>query len=192
MHASLWFLLHSTFKQIGLGVWDYSEKIFKKLIAPNYLPSSAVSISEKLKPKFFCNKNTHHTSIGGLNMKHIKIWPTNLIPTLQKHITTKHSNIMIVIVMYIFSPTEWWMLQCCYFWRGMKTYFSSLLMMLISSQSKTCKWNVWTQLSKLFYGGGKGSLRTMCLQKKKTATCYFSWLCISDQIHLLACHKFHW
>ena len=32
----------------------------------------------------------------------------------------------------------------------------SLLMMLISSQSKTCKWNVWTQLSKLCYGGGGG------------------------------------
>lgn len=53
----------------------------------------------------------------------------------KKHITTKHSNIMNVAVMYIFS-TEWRMLECCYFWRGMKTYFSSLLMMLISSQAK--------------------------------------------------------
>lgn len=40
----------------------------------------------------------------GLNMKHMKISPTNLIPTLQKHITSKHSNIMNMVVMYIFSP----------------------------------------------------------------------------------------
>lgn len=35
----------------------------------------------------------------------------------------------------VFLAAEWWMKQRCYFWRGMKTYFSSLLMMLICSQS---------------------------------------------------------
>lgn len=100
----------------------------------------------------------------GLNMKHTKIRQTHLIPTLQKHITTKHSNIMNVVVMYILFSTEWQTLQWCYFWRGMKTYFSSLLMMLISSQSKTCKWNVWRQLSKLFYGGGKGAAQRVCIR----------------------------
>lgn len=120
----------------------------------------------------------------GLNMKHIKIWPTNSIPTLQKHITTKHSNIMNVVEMYIFFfPTERRMQQWCYFWRGMKTYFSSLLMMLISSQSKTCKWNVWTQLSKLYYGGGKGSLRTKCSQKRDSTQLVTS----PDFVSMLRC-----
>lgn len=124
-------------------------------------------MSEKLRPKV-CNKNTYHT--WGINMKNIFFLnQTDKINThlKKKHITTKHSNIMNVAVMYIFS-TEWRMLECCYFWRGMKTYFSSVLMMLISSQSKTCKWNVRTQLSKLFYGGGKGSLRTKCLKKRES------------------------
>lgn len=131
----------------------------------------------------------------GLNMKHIKIRPTNLIPTLQKHITTKHSNIMNVVVMYIFfPPTEWRMLQCCYFWRGMKTYFSSLLMMLISSQSKTCKWNVWTQLSKLFYGGGKGSLRTKCVHKRDSTQLVTSpdFESMFRSIYWLVTNYFHW
>lgn len=63
--------------------------------------------------------------------------PTNLIPTLQKHITSKHSSVMNVVVMsrFFFLAAEWWMQQPCYFWRGMKTHFSSLLMMLISSHS---------------------------------------------------------
>lgn len=125
----------------------------------------------------------------GLNMTHIRIWPTNVIPTLQKHITTKHSYIMNlpVNVQVFFHPsTERQMQQRCYFWRGMKTYFSSLLMMLISSQSKTCKWNVWTQLSKMFYGGGKSSLWTKCLQKRDSTqlvTC-------PDFLSMLRC--IHW
>lgn len=110
-----------------------------------------------------------HGEGGCLNMKNIKIWPTSLIPTLQKHITTKHSNIMNLVVMYIFSLPHWVTdaAMLLFFWRGIKTYFSSPLMMLISSQSKTCKWNVCTQLSKLFYGSGKGSHRTKCLGGKK-------------------------
>lgn len=104
-------------------------------------------------------------------MKHIKIWAANLMPTLQKHITTKHSNIinMVVMYMFFFVSNERGMQQRCYFWRGLKTYFSTLLMMLISSQSKTCKWNVRTQLSKLLVGGGKGPLGTKCLQKGDSA-----------------------
>lgn len=132
------------------------------------MPSSSVSITEQLKPKFFCYKNTHHTCIGGSKYETHK----NLTNKFNTHFAKTHYNQTLQHnergsnVHFFF--TEWRMLQCCYFWRGMKTYFSSLLMMLISSQSKTCKWNVWTQLSKLFYGGGKGSLgQSVC--KRETA-----------------------
>lgn len=85
------------------------------------------------------DQHSHHDKHGWVgNMKHIKkkISPTNLIPTLQKHITSKHSSVMNMAAMYrFFLAAEWWMQQRCYFWRGMKTYFSSLLMMLICSQS---------------------------------------------------------
>lgn len=129
-------------------------------------------------------------------MKHIKIWPINLIPTLQKHITTKHSNIMNVVVMYIFFPSL--SDECCnavIFWRGMKTYFSSLLMMLISSQSKTCKWNVWTQLSKLFYGGGKRFTQDKVFAKERDSTQLVTspdFVSMFRSIYWLVTNHLHW
>lgn len=95
--------------------------------------------------------------------------------------------------MYIFPLSD----GCCnavIFWRGMKTYFSSLLMMLISSQRKTCKWNVWTQLSKLFYGGGKGSLRTKCWPKKDSIQLVTppDFVSMLRSIYWLVTNHFHW
>lgn len=76
------------------------------------------------------DQHSHQDKHRWVEKKYIKIPPTNLIPTLQKHITSKHSSVINMVAMYrVFLAAEWWMQQRCYFWRGMKTYFSSLLMM---------------------------------------------------------------
>lgn len=48
-----------------------------------------------------------------------------------------------------FLAAEWWMQQRCYFWRGMKTYFSALLMMLICSQSPNMQMKCATTIKRI-------------------------------------------
>lgn len=101
-------------------------------------------------PKFYCSFNWCACEGGKVPKYHIhNAWKnTYLMSTLMRTHhgkNTRGSNVL-------FSP--YWVMdaQSCYFWRGMKTYFSTLLT-VISSQSKTCKWNVWTQWSKRLHWG---------------------------------------
>lgn len=86
------------------------------------------------------DQHSHHAKHGWVgNMKHTlkKKNPTNKFNT---HFTKTHYKQTLERNengrnVQVFLAAEWWMKQRCYFWRGMKTYFSSLLMMLICSQS---------------------------------------------------------
>lgn len=57
---------------------------------------------------------------------------------------------------------------------------------LISSPSKTCKWNVWTQLSKLCSAGWERFTEGRVFEEERDTTCYFLLTFSSvAQVHLL-------
>lgn len=89
----------------------------------------------------------------------------------------------------VFLATEWWMQQRCYFWRGMKTYFSSLLMMLICSQSPNMQMKCATTIKWIVLRRWGRFKQRVC--KIETAhnfvTC--AALCVRAPSCSLACHE---
>lgn len=74
-----------------------SRQISIELIAPN---DSVQCLYLSCSNSFAINPHMH--GWRGSKYQTHKILTDYLMPTLQKHITTKHSNIMKVVVMYIF------------------------------------------------------------------------------------------
>lgn len=115
------------------------------------------------------DQHSHHDGMGWKHETHKKKntnkFNTHFTKTHYKQTLERNENGRNV---QVFLAAEWWMQQRCYFWRGMKTYFSSLLMMLICSQSPNMQMKCATTIKWIVLRRW-GTVQAACLQNRDGA-----------------------